>query len=122
MTTLLNDNPIPQSQASPSISQLTEEVIENIKYTSREIFDELVKVQRKGIELVWNHPVLTPQQVVDGLGSDAIKVFQFHGGLTDYIKSVAAADGVNVELKYPTNSFTVDQNGNITISSEPYAN
>lgn len=122
MATLLNDNPIPQSQLSPSISQLTEEVIENIKYTSREIFDELVKVQRKGIDLVWNHPVLTPQQVVDGLGSDAIKVFQFHGGLTDYIKSVAAADGVNVELKYPTNSFTVDQNGNITISSEPYAN
>jgi hypothetical protein len=120
MPTLLNDNTLQQSPPQSTLTELTEGVVERITQITKDIFDELIKVQRQGIDLVWNHPVLTPQQVVDGLGSDALKVFQFHGGLTEYIKSVANIDGVTVDLKYPSNAFTVDSSGNITISSDPY--
>lgn len=120
MSTLLNDNKFPQPAPQPDVTEAIEQVVNDIKNVSREIFNELVRTQRRGIELVWNHPVLTPQQVIDGLGEDAIKVFQFHGGLTDYIKTVAGADGVNVDLKHPTNAFSIDSNGSIVVSGDPY--
>lgn len=119
MSTLFNDNPLPYSP-TPSVVAITERAVERIKDLSKSAFEDLVRVQREGIDSVWNHPTLTPQQIVDGLGDNALKVFQFHGGLTDYIKTIAAVDGVSVELKYPSNAFTVNEDGSITITSDPY--
>jgi hypothetical protein len=80
----------------------------------------LVNVQREGIRIVWKNPNLSPQEIVDSLGPDALKVFQFHGALTDLILSIATSEGVEVKLEAPTNQFTVDNQGNITITDEPY--
>lgn len=87
-------------------------------------FNNLIKAQNDGIRLVWNNPELTPQEIIDKLGSDAIKIFQYHGALTELITQIAAVDGVDISsrLKYPTNAFTIDpQTGTITVDpNTPY--
>lgn len=120
MTTLLADNTPPYIPAPPSADEMIASTVERIRDLTKNIFEELLKAQKKGIDLVWNTPGLTPQQVIDGLGSDALKIFQFHGELTDFIKAIASIDGLDVQLKYPTNAFTVDETGAIIVSTDPY--
>lgn len=118
--TLLQNNKLPANPLVPSKEKLVDITVSRIKNLSLETFKTLIKAQREGINDVWHNPKLTPQEVIDGLGDKAIKVFQFHGGLTDYIKAIAAADGVEVDVKYPTNAFTIDQDGKITVTNDPY--
>ena len=122
MPTLLQDNKITSLSAGPlPKSVIVERAVNRIQSVSKETFNQLVRTQREGVNLVWNHPKLTPQEIIDGLGVNAIKVFQFHGGLTEYIATIAAIDGVDVDLKYPTNAFTIDPNtGKITVTNDPY--
>jgi hypothetical protein len=93
--------------------------VENILETTRETYNQLVNVQRRGIDMVWNNPSLTPQEIVDALGEDAVKVFEFHGALTTFVQQLATAANVDVDLKTPTNAFSV-LSGNIVISDQPY--
>ncbi len=86
---------------------------------TRETFNRLVNIQRKGIDMVWNNPNLTPQEIVDALGNDAVKVFEFHGNLTTFIQQLATSANVAVDLKTPTNAFSV-VSGNIVVSNNPY--
>jgi hypothetical protein len=92
---------------------------------SRRTFSEMVDTQRSGIDLLWNGQAsglhsLTPQQVCDALGTDAGRVFAFHGRLTECLLDQAAVDGATVALKYPTHNFTVNENGTVTIGTGPY--
>lgn len=119
-TTLLQNDKLPTNPTQPSKERLVAISVSKIENISKETFRSLIRAQREGINAVWHNPRLTPQEIIDGLGDKAIKVFQFHGGLTDYIKTIAAADGVEVDLKYPTNAFTIDQDGKITVTSDPY--
>jgi len=116
---ILSDNPILVPRVIAKDLKLKRTANE-IKEISGETFKKLVHTQRRGVDLVWNNPDATAQEVIDELGSDAIKVFQFHGALTEYIIGIASADGVTVELKYPTNKFIIDKGGVITVTEEPY--
>lgn len=122
---ILADNKLEQPP-TPTPEQL--EVIKNLRLKmtksnilelTRDTFNRLVNVQRKGIDMVWNNPNLTPQEVVDVLGEDAVKVFQFHGILTTFIQQLATSANVTVDLKAPTNAFSV-ASGSIVISNNPY--
>jgi len=106
--------------STPSKEQQLLSVTRQIKNLSKMCFDQLLKTQAQGIKLVWNHYSLTPQEIIDALGDDALKIFQFHGGMTDYINTIATLEGIDVELKYPTNSFTIDAQGKITVTDQPY--
>jgi len=104
----------------PTKEQLLENIKKKINIFSSRSFSELVKIQKDGIDLVWNDRKFDPQEIVDSLGTDAIKIFQFHGALTEFITKVAQIDNVSVDLKYPTNAFTIDKNGKITVTDQPY--
>ena len=60
------------------------------------------------IDILWKNDKATAQEIIDALGTDALKVFQFHGALTDFVNGIAQLDGSEVTVKYPTNTFTVD--------------
>ena len=113
---------------SPSITFTKTQKLNGVKNRilrmSHNSFEELLKTQNQGIKMLWEHPELTPQEIIDKLGADAIKVFQFHGALTDLILGIAAADGVDVSerLKFPKYAFTIDQDtGKITVDPDtPY--
>jgi hypothetical protein len=92
---------------------------------SRRTFAAMLEAQRQGIDLLWHGQAtglhgLTPQQVCDALGEDAGKVFAFHGALTDFILTQATADGVSVDVAIPPFAFTVNADGTVTVSTEPY--
>jgi hypothetical protein len=92
-----------------------------IKSTADNSFRRICEVQKRGVDMVWKNPNFTPQEIIDALGQDAIKIFQYHGALTDYIVSVATTEGIAPDIKLPTNSFTVDLSaGSITVSNQPY--
>lgn len=90
-----------------------------VREMSRQTFRQLVDTQKRGIEMVWENRQFTPQQVIDALGDDAVKVFQYHGALTEFISQLATLDGVDVEIKLPTNEFTITD-GKITVGEGPY--
>ena len=117
---ILNDNTIPSAPSTPSKEVVLQRVSNRIKNISKETFNQLIQTQRQGITALWENPNVTPQEIIDSLGDDALKVFQFHGALTEFIKGLAQIDNVTVELKYPTNAFTVDKNGKITVTDQPY--
>jgi len=91
-----------------------------IREISKQTFRQLVDTQKRGIEMVWENRQFTPQEVIDALGNDAAKVFLYHGALTELVKELATLDGINVDIKLPTNEFTVSKDGKITVGEGPY--
>ncbi len=117
---LLGNNPLPQPVEIPKEVRL-QNTTRRIKEMSKNCYANLVKTQRDGIDLMWNHQHLTPQEIIDELGVDVFKIFHFHAKLTQFISELAQFDGSTVELKYPTNSFTMDFNaGTVTVTNQPY--
>jgi len=109
----------PITLTAPTKEQLLAVKIRNIKTITARAYEQLVKIQQEGIEVFWKDCRLTPQEIATAMGEDAVKVFQFHGFLTDCIKSIATADGIEPEIKLPTNAFEV-VDGTLVISDEPY--
>lgn len=111
----------PLSAAPPTKEEKLERLVLNIKQLSRDAYKTVSEVQKRGINMVWNHPSLTPQEIVDALGADAIKVFQYHGALTDYIVALSQAEGIQPDINLPSKAFVIDpQTGKITITEDPY--
>jgi hypothetical protein len=108
--------PEQQQQFKDNYTTLVAERIVDIAATT---YNSLVDVQRQGIDILWNDSMLTPQEIVDRLDDRAVKVFEFHGALTDFIHQLAESAGVVVELKKPTNAFSV-VDGKVVISQDPY--
>ncbi len=83
-------------------------------------YKKLLDIQTNGIKLIWKDPRFSPQEIVDALGADAVKIFQVHGILTDAINQIAAVDGISPEIALPTNAFSI-VDGAIVVSEDPYA-
>lgn len=83
-------------------------------------YNKLLDIQTNGIKLIWKDPRSKPQEIVDALGADAVKIFQVHGILTDAINQIAAVDGISPEIDLPTNAFSI-VDGAIVVSEDPYA-
>ena len=104
----------------------------------------LADVQREGIKVVWNHPILSPQEVVDELGPNGLEAFREHGSLTNLVIERAAMQGVTVlgrtaisgtmhtlipgaegnalsiTISLPEFDFAFSEDGKVTISDQPY--
>lgn len=108
-----------KTPTTPSKSEKLAKLVSTIGDVSSNTYSQLVSIQNMGINLLWHSKEFTPQEVIDGLGDNALKVFQFHGALTDLIVALAALDGIAPEVKLPTNAFSV-VDGSIVVSSDPY--
>lgn len=114
--------------ANPTTPEVPERSIEResailrsaVLADAREGYRRLCQIQKQGITRIWNHPRLTPQQAVDALGSEAARIFQAHGALTQVIAAVAALDEVEPDLLLPTHEFTVNPDGTVTVGEGPY--
>ena len=106
---ILTDNKI--LSAAPVTPQMRQQRLKmvsgNIINTTRETFNNLIDVQRRGINIVWNNPNFTPQEILDELGDRAPAIFAMHRELSEFITDVAAANNVQVDLKQPTHNFTL---------------
>lgn len=107
---------------NPSLTkdQKLQLVVAHIANLSRTTFETLIKTQNQGIDMLWHNREFTPQEIINALDENAVKIFQFHGGLTNLVESIAQTDKLEVNIKLPTNNFSVEKNGKITILDEPY--
>jgi hypothetical protein len=111
--------PITSAPIPLTKEQLLAAKIRNIKTITARAYDQLIKIQNEGINAFWKDGRLTPQEIATAMGEDAVKAFQFHGFLTDCIVNIATADGIEPEIKLPTNAFEV-VDGLIVVSEDPY--
>lgn len=109
---ILTDNKIPSTPTvTPEMrQQRLKAVANNIVNTTRETFNGLVNVQRRGIDLIWANDIFTPQEILNELGDQAPAIFAMHRELSEFITDVAAANNVQVDLKQPTHNFTLSGN------------
>ena len=109
---ILTDNKIPS--AAPVTPEMRQQrlkaVANNIVNTTRETFNNLVRVQRRGIDLVWANDNFTPQEILNELGDQAPAIFAMHKELSELITDIATVNNVQVDLKQPTHNFTVVDN------------
>lgn len=97
--------------------KVAEQILELAAHTHR----QTVSQQNDGISILWNNYMgLTPQEVCDALGTDAAKIFRMHSLLTTYLVAVAEVDGISAEVSVPTNAFTANSDGTVTILDTPY--
>lgn len=112
---------LPQPRQEPTKDVILALQVNNIKSSAVNTYQILTNLQKQGISYIWNHLTLSPQEIVDSLGDDAVKIFQYHGKLTSLIEEIAISEGLVPDVRYPTNSFTIDSTtGKITISDQPY--
>jgi|GEM_PF-5879597 len=89
---------------------------------SRSVWNELQRKQQDGMDVFWSNPKgLTPQEMAAACGTDCARMFAFNSALVDFLIAVGTLEGVTPNLKPPTNAFTVNQDGTVTISNDPYA-
>jgi superfamily II helicase len=113
---ILDNNTLPPAPPTPNKEQMLKQVSNRIFNLAKETFNKCVEAQRDGVKLVFEHPHLEPQEILDYLDDNALKVFQYHGGLTDFITQIAQNDGAIVELKSIPQSYTVNLSaGTITL-------
>ena len=112
---------INQPRSEPTKDMLLAQLANRIKTNVPSIYQTLTDLQKQGIDSVWNHYIFSPQEIVDALGVDVVKIFQYHGKLTSLIEEIASAENIEPDVNYPKNAFTVDSTtGKITISDQPY--
>lgn len=109
----------PKQKNPPTKEERLGLVCDRLRNMVLDCYKELVSIQNRGIDEIWNNPQFTPQEIMDALGADGIKMFQFHGVLTDIIAQLAANEGVAPSLKLPKKAFTVEA-GKIKILEDPY--
>lgn len=112
----------PPTPRTLTLAEKQQQAAERIRRTSAANFEILQRMQREGISMVWrNTSGLTPQQVCDGLGTDAGKAFDMHGRLTEFILGIAAVEGVQPKISLPTFAFTRNPDGTVTVDpNTPY--
>jgi len=113
LSTPISGNPPPDKEV-----KLTRKS-EYIKNLSRSTYNRLLEVQREGINTLWNDSSCTPQEIIDKLGTDSLKIFEFHAKLTSFILDLGTIDGITPNIALPKFNFTVDD-GKITVLDTPF--
>lgn len=118
MNKILSDN-ILASQVSTPKETIVNVIAEQLSQMARQSFNSMVYTQRRGIDMVWDNPKVTPQEIFDILGDQGGKICNFHAALTQMIYAMAQLDGIQVDLKFPTHVMTVED-GVVTVTDTPY--
>ncbi|TXH18394.1 MAG: hypothetical protein E6R03_02240 [Hyphomicrobiaceae bacterium] len=113
---LLQPEPTPAT-----ILQKQEAFYKSVKALTENAYRNLSAFQQRGINMLWKSSALTPEEAVAALGADAKKIFQLHGILTQALMDMAAVDGTRPQIALPTNAFTLNDDGTVTVLDTPYA-
>ncbi len=113
--------PQPENVQSIPLEKKLQKAGFQLKAMAEGQYKQICRMQKEGIKFMWGNPDgLTPQQVADLAGTSGGKLMAFHGGLTNFIIAAAATDGVAPDIAIPTNNFTVNKDGTVTVLDTPY--
>ena len=74
--------------------------------------DALKSISLSSFNLVWNNPNATPQQIFDGFGTNAYKLFDIAGKTFSFIASIDST----FLPPTPPKAFTINQDGTVTVT------
>ncbi len=110
----------------PTYQQLKALQASNIKFNlvsdAQAILSTLEQRYKMSLDRVWNNKYLTPQEVVDQLGNDAIQIFQGSALLQQFLVQQYYLAGVKDYIPPVHPSWAVitpNADGTITISGTP---
>ena len=109
----------PINQSPPPKEQLLSAKVKSIKIYTKKAYDNLVEIQNRGISMLWDDSNLTPQEIIDGLDANALKIFQLHGILTIALQNIEAIDGIDSSIALPSKEFGI-VDGKIVVGDGPY--
>lgn len=88
---------------------------------ARAVWTDLQIRQHDGMDEFWRNPQgLTPQEVADAFGTDCGKLFAFNSALVEFLTTQGQIGGATPEIRLPSHQFAVNQDGTVSISSQPY--
>lgn len=108
-------------ETSTTLQTKQEAFAKSLKAFMESSYRNLELTQNRGISILWKSSALTPEEAVEALGTDAKKIFQLHGILTQALLDMAAVDGTQPQIALPTNAFTLNDDGTVTVLDTPYA-
>jgi len=105
------DNTI-NERSEPTKEEKVERAVKRIKVKSTETLYGLIGTYQELTKVVWANPQgLTPQEVLDGLGSDATSLFQLAKVLVTTVNTVQPN---TLSANHP-NSLTFNEDGTVTV-------
>lgn len=109
--------PEPPAPQPRPLAELQADAVADITIRAKACFEQMVATHNDLMDRFWNNPLgLTPQQVADGIGVAAASLFLFGGKLATLCNEVKPGSCPKV----PTNNFTINPDGTVTILDEPY--
>tara|TARA_Y100000385_G_scaffold60759_1_gene59241 strand:+ start:1508 stop:1837 length:330 start_codon:yes stop_codon:yes gene_type:complete len=83
---------------------------------TKNTFDKIKVSYSQGVQMFWNNPKATPQEIADALGPDSSEVFSLHYKLGELIASV---DPSFLEERVQLiGNFVQNEDGTVTIVEE----
>lgn len=80
---------------------------------TKNTFDKIKVSYTQGVQMFWNNPKATPQEIADALGQDASEVFSLHYKLGELIASVDLS--LLEDTAHLIGSFVQNEDGTVTI-------
>ena len=101
------------SLISPTLQPPSPTVLNALQVQNTMCLQVMKSTAKNVFEIVWHNGSLTPQQVCDAMGVDAVKGFDAHSALQELIYAI---DPSWVPLE-PAYNYTKNANGTVTIGS-----
>ena len=106
---------------SRTLDQKKEQCTNRLKSMAQQQYTQLCRMQKEGINMVWDNPSgLTPQEVCDAIEDKASVLFTIHGALTKGIIAIATATGITPDISLPAKAFTKNDDGTVTVLDTAY--
>ena len=97
-----------------SITDRQSRVAQNIRMQTFHFFTDVKKRYETLFNIVWNNPLgLTPQQALDGMGSNAVELFQYSDLLRTMLTQV---DESYIPPQTP-NKVSINEDGTVIVGS-----
>ncbi len=110
------------NNADDSLAFKKERAAKNIIGSVQTTHNALLNTQKNVFRAVWNNQQgLTPQQVLDALGSKASELFLVGGKTVDFLLSLEA-DVIKPDEFLPYKEVTINANGTVTVTNTPNVN
>lgn len=95
-----------------------EQKIDNLKTDitkkSNRLYQKIKREHEKIFNMIWNNPTVSPQEILDSYGEDAIDLFTYSSSLQDLLYQV---DDTYVAL-VPPNEWELDEYGVVIVGDE----
>jgi len=95
-----------------SVAERQARVAQNIRIQTFRFFTDIKKRYETLFNIVWDNPlILTPQEVLDGMGTNAVELFQY----SDIMRSMLMQVDASYTPPQVPNQVSINPDGTVTV-------